>query len=251
MQLAMTTREHDFLNFAQPVADVVWNLQATVGGSGEDTVSVAPGENIGDSGLGISDPDTAATILDGVSGEAQDITLAFNDSSPGDGTTPVATPFDLTFTGTVPVYVLAASYQDGSIPPGRSEMDLRIEVYDTNTGSWVPAISLNTPIRRRVEQNDISIKWSEKLRDVAPAQNPLSPSPAFGKPNPPPGGGKPPHSGPSSLSATFPFHPRRFSRMRRLSRPVHRASECVSISSAPLFVVPPSGGGGRHGGRGN
>ena len=145
MQMAMTTTEHDFLNFAQPVADIVWNLQATVGGgSGEDTVSVAPGENIGDSGLEISDPDTTATILDGVSGVAQDITLAFNGSAPGNGTTPIATPFDLTFTGTPPVYVLAVSYLDSAIPTGRSEMDLRIEVYDTNTGSWVPAISLNS-----------------------------------------------------------------------------------------------------------
>jgi len=144
MQLKMVDKEHGFLNGDQPVPDIVWNLQATVESSGEDTVSVAPGDNIGDSGLGISDPQGGVTVLDGVSGEAQDITLAFNDSPPDDGTTPIATPFDLTFTGTPPVYVLAVSYQDGAVPAGRSEMDLRIEVYDAGTGSWVPAISLNS-----------------------------------------------------------------------------------------------------------
>jgi len=144
MKLEMAAQGHGFLNYAQPVPDIVWNLRATVGGVPEDTVSVAPGEDIGDSGLGISDPDTGVTILGGVSGEAQDVTLSFNENPPEDGTAPVVTPFDVTFTGTAPVYVLAVSYSDDALPPGRSEMDLRIEVHDPNTGAWVPAESLNS-----------------------------------------------------------------------------------------------------------
>ncbi|WP_367871473.1 hypothetical protein [Luteolibacter sp. Populi] len=138
LKLKMTSTE-DYLNSAEPVEDLVWDLSYTVGSANTATQTVTNGQDLGAAEIQIAGSESGAALIGGTSEEDQEIELAFEPDPPQPLPTSTGSAVTVNFGVASPIYVLELSF--GELPSGYAEADLRVKAL--SGGSWVPAISLN------------------------------------------------------------------------------------------------------------
>jgi autotransporter-associated beta strand protein len=132
VDLEMNSEPDSFLNGAQPVPPVNWNLEYHLTTVNADSATIANGESF-DNQLGVNNATTAATLIDGVAASVQTIDMQFVDN-PGDGTFTIpqlaTNVVDVGFTNPGDQYVLEFTYVDENISPSIAENDLRLVFFD-------------------------------------------------------------------------------------------------------------------------
>ncbi|TWT33462.1 hypothetical protein KOR34_32940 [Posidoniimonas corsicana] len=142
--LEMKSHTGFFLSGAQPVDDVLWDVQATLADTASDSTSIGAGESFAKQ-VGVNHAETAATLIDGQSPAAQDLAMQYVvDPDGGASAVLVDDPVDVSFSGPGGLYVLQFTYDDGSLPGGLSESDLRLLFYDDTGGEFDLAVAGNS-----------------------------------------------------------------------------------------------------------
>ena len=143
IDLEMASPIRGFLNRKQPLASRSWTVQFTVPAKNQGVANVTSGQNLGSSGLDLTDATTGVTLLDGTSGSNQTVTATFCDPTPASGGVRfVNQAVEIDFSVAANLYVLQIGYQEADVPIGFTEEELRI--YSHNGAQWVEAIDLNS-----------------------------------------------------------------------------------------------------------
>jgi len=139
MKLQMVSPTESYLNGDTPVADRVWTISYTVPPVSSSSTTLTTGQSLAGAGLSISGAGTGAAVIGGSSTGDQPASIAFQDSPPQQNPAGVGSAVAVDFGISTGIYVLQLSY--GTLPPGTMESALTIQAL--NSGTWVPAISLN------------------------------------------------------------------------------------------------------------
>ena len=132
-----------FLNQAQPISDLTWNLSFGLGNRTSDSEAYTAGRDFLRT-IGINSGSTAVTLVAGEASGNRNVSMNFALASDPPEADFAATPFDVTITGgTIDPYVLQVTYRESNLPVGVSESELRILLFDAVAGLWDEASGLS------------------------------------------------------------------------------------------------------------
>lgn len=132
------------LNRAPAPETYMWQLRHVVAKTTYVEQTIDPGTNLGQAGIGLADEHTAMTLLDGYLAESHSVIAQFT-TNPSPTTAKIlGSAVELNLGEVSGYYVLQLTYRDEDVPAGINELDLRLNVYDPETGAWVHAILLNS-----------------------------------------------------------------------------------------------------------
>ncbi|MEO2046191.1 MAG: hypothetical protein ABGX16_06410 [Pirellulales bacterium] len=119
VELKMADPNRSFLNGAQPVLSVEWDINYDLGDLFADNATLAATDSY-DKQVGVNNGQTAATLIDGTASTGQTLSLVLSaNPEVGDTATSAAIagdPIDLNFTTSGDLYVLQFTYAEGGLP---------------------------------------------------------------------------------------------------------------------------------------
>ncbi len=131
-----------YLNGALPVASMTWDLEHTVTAQSSVSAPVSSGQNFGDAMIGVSNGNTGAAIIDGVSTSSQSVAAMFI-ANPGlSNAATFGDAVEIAFSIAPDLHVLQMAYLDSQLPGGFNEKSLRVLVQDGSV--WKESILLNS-----------------------------------------------------------------------------------------------------------
>ena len=146
VDLEMNSAAGSFLNGAQPVPSVEWDLLYSLADIDSDSATLNTSDSYHKT-IGVNKLTTAATLIDGSSPTSQTVTMAVT-TNPDEGGPPTASlatdVVALEFSNSSGLQVLQFTYLEAALPGGVQEADLRLLTFDIGADEWVEAIAGNS-----------------------------------------------------------------------------------------------------------